>query len=207
MQKIFTQQIRFKDSNGRPYPKWEEKELGELVEFSRGAVLSKSDIRPTGRYSCVHYGELFTEYHEVVPRVYSRTDVDTGVDSQVGDILMPTSDVTPQGLARASSIQVAGVKIGGDINILRPKTVNSILLSYMLNFQKTKIMEIVSGITVRHVYAKDLKKLTYNVPSSLDEQQKIAGFLTALDDKIKLEESKLEQAKQFKKSLLQQMFV
>src|SRR5690606_17284206 len=42
---------------------------------------------------------------------------------------------------------------------------------------------------------------------SNEEQQKIADFLSAVDDKIELENKKLEQAKLFKKSLLQRMFV
>ncbi len=49
-------------------------------------------------------------------------------------------------------------------------------------------------------------KLTIKLPNT-DEQEKIADFLTSIDDKIKEEERKLDQATQFKKSLLQQMFV
>jgi len=44
-------------------------------------------------------------------------------------------------------------------------------------------------------------------PSSIEEQTKIAAFLTAIDRKIDLVSQQLEQAKAFKKGLLQQMFV
>ena len=208
MQVIFSQKIRFKDEDGKNYPDWQEKKLGKLVEFSRGASLSKSDITDDGTYECVHYGELFTEYDEVINTVKSHTNTDTKVDSEIGDILMPTSDVTPQGLARASAILKDGVKLGGDINILKPNDgLNSAFLSYMLNFLKKKIMRVVSGTTVRHVYSKDIAKIVYAIPSNLPEQQKIADFLTSIDEKIDLTERELEQAKRFKNGLLQQIFV
>lgn len=41
MQKIFSQEIRFKDENGNEYPEWEEKRLGDIVEFHKGSDLSK----------------------------------------------------------------------------------------------------------------------------------------------------------------------
>ncbi|HDJ1880621.1 TPA: restriction endonuclease subunit S, partial [Staphylococcus aureus] len=37
MQKIFSQELRFKDDNGNDYPEWEEKKLGELSQIVRGA--------------------------------------------------------------------------------------------------------------------------------------------------------------------------
>ena len=46
MQKIFSQELRFKDSNGNDYPEWEEKKLGEIAFFSKGKLISKEDIKP-----------------------------------------------------------------------------------------------------------------------------------------------------------------
>lgn len=208
MQALLSGKLRFKDEIGNPYPDWEEKKLGGLVKFYRGNLLSKADIITDGRYKCVHYGELFTEYNEVIRDIKSSTNVDTKSMSKVGDILMPTSDVTPQGLAKASVISEAGVMLGGDINILRPNSnISPVFLSYMINLQKKKIMRLVSGSTVRHIYSKDITKIIYRIPASFEEQQKIADFLVALDDKIKLEEAKLAKSKDFKKALLQRMFI
>jgi type I restriction enzyme S subunit len=208
--------VRTPDAQLRVVPKlrfrefsdeWKQKQLSEMVDFSRGLSLSKSDLKVDGKYSCIHYGELFTQYSEVITEVKSRTDISTGVKSKIGDILMPTSDVTPQGLAKASSIQRDGVMLGGDINILRPKAVtNSVMLSYMLNFQKKKIMTIVSGTTVRHVYSKDLSKLKYLTPSNAEEQQKIAMFLMTMDDKISALGSKVDLLKTYKKGVMQELF-
>ena len=46
-----------------------------------------------------------------------------------------------------------------------------------------------------------------NIPSSLDEQKKIASFLDALDRAISLHQQRVDQIKLYKQGLLQQMFV
>ena len=46
-----------------------------------------------------------------------------------------------------------------------------------------------------------------NRPSNKLEQQKIANFLSSIDSKIEQLVKQLDETKQFKKALLQQMFV
>ena len=97
MKKIFNQEIRFKDDKGNDFPDWKEKRLGDLFNFIRGSSLSKSDLNVDGEFKCIHYGELFTIYKEVIRTIVSNTNKE-GTRSIHGDILMPTSDVTPFGL-------------------------------------------------------------------------------------------------------------
>jgi len=207
MQKIFSQELRFKDDDGSEFPKWVEKRLGEVFNFLRGSLLSKADIIESGRNKCIHYGELFTTYNEIIFDIKSATNINDGQLSRKGDILMPSSDVTPQGLATASALLEENVVIGGDINILRPiDTIDSIFISYFLNDHKKEIMKLVTGTTVKHIYNKDIAKLIVNLPS-LKEQKKIANFLSSIDTKIGQTQKELEQTKTFKKALLQKMFV
>lgn len=156
MQKIFSQELRFKDDKGREFPEWEEVALEQIANFYRGGALSKSDIDPTGEYDCIHYGELFTIYNEVIRIIKSRTNKSDLFQGQVGDILMPSSDVTPAGLAKACCLTVESVGIGGDINIIRMSNGDHPeFISYLLNFEKAKIIQMVSGTTVKHIYIKD----------------------------------------------------
>ena len=208
MQRIFSQTLRFKDDNGADYPEWETITLEAIATFYRGGQLSKSDLNEYGGYPCIHYGELFTSYGEVIRIVKSKTNINDGFESEIGDILMPSSDVTPNGLARASCILQAGVVIGGDINIVRiGANYNQTFLSYFLNFEKSQIIALVSGTTVKHIYIKDLKNIVLTTPRSFEEQTKIAQFLTELDDKINAVDAQIQSAQQWKQGLLQQMFV
>lgn len=208
MQKIFSQELRFKDDEGNSYAEWEEKKLGDIATFHRGSGLPKSDLIHNGNIECVHYGELFTKYNEVIKNVNSSTNNIDGVKSVRGDILMPSSDVTPQGLGKASALMKDDILLGGDINIVRSnEKINSIFLSYLINFDKNKVIRLVTGTTVKHIYTKDLKTISISFPFSIEEQVKIAKFLSEIDKKINFVEKQIDDTKGYKKGLLQQMFV
>ena len=137
MQKIFSQKIRFKDENGNDYPDWEEKKLGEMFEVKKGIQISKKNLSLNGQ-KCILYGELFTRYDEIIEDVTSKTDLDILPNSKYHDILMPSSDVTPNGLAKASCLLENDVILGGDINILRYKNKKIFppFFSYQINYYK-----------------------------------------------------------------------
>jgi type I restriction enzyme, S subunit len=65
----------------------------------------------------------------------------------------------------------------------------------------------VTGTTIKHIYARDIKGLNLSLPSEIEEQQKIADFLTAIDNKLAAIDQQINQMETFKKGLLQQMFV
>jgi len=208
MGQLFTQKLRFKDDQGNDFPDWEEKQLGEIASFSKGKGISKSDIQPNGKNLCIRYGELYTQYREYIAKVASYTDTPTkrAVLSRKNDVLMPTSDVTPNGLATASAIDIEGVILGGDILIIRSGEILNRFFAYYVAANKPKIMRLVTGVTVYHIYGSDLATLHLGIPHP-DEQQKIADFLFAIDAKISLVADELSAAQNFKKGLLQQMFV
>ena len=73
------------------------------------------------------------------------------------------------------------------------------------NFRK-KIYILAQGSTRFNLSKIEVLKLKVKIPC-LEEQQKIADFLSSIDNKIEKLSSKLEELKEFKKGLLQQMFV
>lgn len=209
MQKIFSQELRFKDDNGNEFPNWQKNKLGKSVKFLKGKGLPKSEIVCDGQYKCIHYGELFTKYNELIDNIISRTnDNDKTILSKVNDVLMPTSDVTPNGLATASCIKESDVILGGDVLIIRQdiKKIEGVYLAYYIKHFRNDVMKLVSGSTVYHLYGSDMKNLQVLIPC-LDEQIKIANFLTDIDLKIKVLNTKIESNQTFKKALLQKMFV
>jgi type I restriction enzyme, S subunit len=62
------------------------------------------------------------------------------------------------------------------------------------------------GATINSINNNDLKKFKFLFPSK-KEQQKIASFLSSIDNKIEITSTQLEKTREFKKGLLQQMFV
>lgn len=208
MQKIFSQVIRFKDENGKDFPVWAEKNLGEVANFLKGKGLPKSEIKEGGKFKCIHYGELFLKYNELIKTIISYTDVnDKSILSISNDILMPTSDVTPNGLATASCLREGGVILGGDILIIRQdkKIIDGHFFAYYVSQYRDKVMKLVSGSTVYHLYGSDMSKLEIVVPQ-IEEQIKIVNFLSSIDDKIALIATLIEDTQEYKKGLLQQMF-
>ncbi len=200
--------LRFRDDQGEEYPEWQEKKIIEIGIVLRGSGLSKGDICSDGKLPCILYGDLYTQYSELIVDVFRRTNVESPKKSKHGDILLPASDVTPLGIATASALLSEGVQIGGDIHIIRLKSGDDpSFLSYCLNFNKCTILRIVTGSTVRHTSTKDIAEIKLKIPKASSEQQKIADFLSSVDRKIELVTEQINQTREFKKGLLQQMFV
>lgn len=196
--------VRFKGFKG----KWKKVKLGEFGSWSKGKLLSKDNISETGKFKCIHYGELFTMYDEIIYQVFSKTDLNNGCLSQIGDILFPDSDVTPTGLARCSSIMETGVILGGGILILRPlPQYYSPFISLSVNNEKQQIISRITGTTVRHINATSLSEIEIVCTENIAEQQSIASFFTSLDRQITLHAQRLEKLKQIKAACLDKMFV
>ena len=70
----------------------------------------------------------------------------------------------------------------------------------------TRMISLAQGGAQDNLSNKDIMNYSFGLPNN-EEQEKIAEFLTSLDNKVELINKELEQAKLFKKSLLQQMFV
>ncbi len=208
MQKLFSQELRFKQDDGKDFPDWEEKKLGEVAKFLKGKGISKADIVEEGTLECIRYGELYTVYGETILDVVSRTNTskDELVLSQMDDVIIPASGETQIDIATASCVRKSNVALGGDLNIIRSAN-DGVFLAYYLNSAlKFEIARLSQGISVVHLYSSQLKTLKLYIPI-IEEQQKIATFLSGLDSKIEGVDNQITQTQTFKKGLLQQMFV
>lgn len=208
MQCIFSQELRFRSDDGGEFPEWEEKRLGEVATFLKGAIISKGDLVRNGKTPCILYGELYTTYREIIKKVVSATDLDENllVFSQTNDLIIPSSGETELEIARSSCVMEPNVAYGGDLNIIRGDF-SGIFMAYYLNFAKIKdISRVAQGISVVHLYSSQLKELGIEIPHP-DEQKKIADCLGALDEKIDAVGRKIAAMDAFKKGLLQRMFL
>lgn len=214
MQKIFSQEIRFKDENGNEYTKWTNIPLNYIGSTYNGLVGKNSDDFGEGSFY-ITYKQIF-DNTTIDPNKFGKVKISTNENQnsvQFGDIFFTASSETPDEVGYVSvlldhidNLYLNSFCFGYRINrndLFIPKFAKFIFNSSL--FRK-KIIRLAQGSTRYNLAKTELLKITVDLPC-IEEQKKIADFLTKIDDKIELEERKLEQVKLFKKSLLQQMFV
>ena len=153
-------------------------------EWLKGQPFKKEEIDEKGTLSCIHYGELFTKYGPIIEHVISKTNATPIRSSNIGDILFPASDVTPNGLTRCSMLSKKDVVLGGDIIILRPKKdYNARYLSCAINQQKSQLLKRVNGAVVKHLSAKGLKTVVIPIPP-MDKQDEYVALYNQADKSI-----------------------
>jgi type I restriction enzyme S subunit len=187
---------------------WEVVELGTIADFYKGKGLPKSELSESGAYKCIHYGELFTHYSEKIVEIKSLTDTaENTFLSKSNDILMPTSDVTPNGLATASGLKEDGVILGGDVLVIRPKQekLDSTYFAYIIGISKGQVMQLISGSTVYHLYGSDMATFKYAGPKNIKEQTAIANVLSDMDTELDALQQRLSKTQKIKQGMMQEL--
>ena len=185
---------------------WEVVKLGDIARFIKGSGLPKKDLVDGGENLCIHYGQLFTTYGPKIESVFSTTNVDGSIKSEHNDILMPTSDVTPNGLATASCILESDVILGGDILVIRPniKLLNGVYFAYLVTIMREHILQLVTGSTVYHLYGSDMEKFFFPKPP-IKEQSTIANALSEVDTLLSELEKLIAKKQAIKTATMQQL--
>ncbi len=215
MQKLFSQQLRFKADDGSEFGEWEEVRLGNLVDLTSGFAFKSDFFSEDGN-------KLITPKNFTTTGKANFTDTNTKWTTEISDkkyicrpndLLVLLTDLT-------QSCELLGKPIllsQDDGNVLLNQRIVKIIpnrklekpfLLYLLltdDFHEL-IVSTASGTTVKHSSNKVLQSFHFYLPC-LEEQTKIANFLSAIDQKIEVVAQQIEQAKQWKKGLLQQMFV
>lgn len=187
---------------------WEQRKLGELATFNKGAGYSKSDLKASGT-QIILYGRLYTKYETVIKQVDTFVDSRPGsVYSEGGEVIVPASGETAEDIAIASVVEKPGILLGGDLNIIHPiHNLDSTFLAISIsNGEPHKEMaKRAQGKSVVHLHNDDLSQIKFRYPS-IEEQSKISKFFSNLDNLITLHQRKFDQLKTAKKYFLQNMF-
>ena len=203
MQQLLTGKTRLPGFDGE----WSRTTLGALATFFKGKGLPKDHINEFAGEPCIHYGELFTHYSETITEVRGRTTHTSSVfRSEENDVLMPTSDVTPTGLAKASCVRANRIILGGDILVIRTdnRRVDGSFLSYLIRSSKDQILQLVTGTTVFHLYGSDMAKFELLLPSRA-EQTAIATLLSDLDAELTALEARRDKTRALKQGMMQEL--
>ncbi|MBN7288332.1 restriction endonuclease subunit S [Campylobacter curvus] len=191
-----------------PKPHWHTATLGGIFTFLKGKGLSKEKLNSNGKFKCILYGELYTTYNEVIDSIESSTNCEEGIKSKFDDLLIPASTTTSAiDLAKASVVLQCEILIGGDINILRKKrndVSGKFMAYYLTSTKKIEIAQYAQGITIIHLYAKNLSDLEISYPSLL-EQTKIAEILSDMDKEISALQDEIEKLKMIKQGAMDEL--
>ncbi|KKU44553.1 MAG: type IC HsdS subunit [Berkelbacteria bacterium GW2011_GWA2_46_7] len=199
MQAIFSQTLRFKpahrslggvgDENGNDFPDWEEKKLGEIFEYEQP---TKYIVKST-EYSNSHKTPVLTAGKTFILGYTDETD--NIFEDRLPVVIFDDFTTASQFVDFPFKVKSSAMKILKTKNGVSPKVGYELLRRIKFSADDHK-----------RYWIGTFQNFKVFIPSEA-EQKKIADFLTSLDDKINLEERKLEQANRFKKALLQQMFV
>ncbi|HBR1249951.1 restriction endonuclease subunit S [Klebsiella quasipneumoniae] len=208
MQKIFSQELRFKDDSGDEFPEWKEVELKEIAskvntknrDNSVTAVLTNSATQGIVNQESYFEREIVTESNLTGYYV-----VRTG-DFVYNPRISSTAPVGP--------IKMNELTQGVMSPLYTVFRFEKGLLKFYQYFFESSVwhdyMKSVANSGARHdrmnISGADFFGLPVPQPFEA-EQTKIANFLSALDDKIAVKKAELDKLKTWKQGLLQQMFV
>ena len=206
MQKIFTQQVRFKDDDGNKFPDWQEKTLGDLGKVVNGLTYSPNDIDEKGilvlRSSNVQGRNL--SFNDNV-----RVKVNVGQYNPVkeDDILICVRNGSRNLIGKNALItkKAKDMAFGAFMSVYR-SDMNKFLFQWFDSVGYKNQVHQNLGATINSINGSDLRKFKLTVPTDA-EQQKIANFLTAIDETITAKKQEIMKAEQWKKGLMQKMFV
>ncbi|HOT17407.1 MAG TPA: restriction endonuclease subunit S [Bacteroidales bacterium] len=213
IQKIFSQEIRFKDDNGQEFPKWEEKKLGNIGKTYNGLTgKSKDDFGHGKPY--IQYKQVFDDSRIDITRFdFVRIrDGEKQCRVKYGDVFFTTSSETPDEVGTSSVLldEVGEVYLNSFCFGYRssPKVLIPMFSRYLFRNEllRKEINKLSQGSTRYNMSKNELMKTVIELPS-IQEQTKIANFLSAIDVKINHTQKQIEKAEVWKKGLMQQMFV
>jgi len=205
MQKLFSQQIRFKADDGSEFGEWESKTLGDVADIVGGGTPSTNNEEYwNGNVAWLTPSEINKKFIGRSKRTISEFGVQKSSAKKlpIGTVLF-TSRATI-GEVAISTAQVT-TNQGFQSFIVNSKILNEFLYYWIVK-NKQQFIERASGSTFLEISKSKIQPMKILLPC-IEEQTKIASFLSAIDQKIEVVAQQIEQAKQWKKGLLQQMFV
>jgi type I restriction enzyme S subunit len=199
MQKIFSQQLRFKDGNGNDYGDWEEKKLGEVAIINMGQSPESSSYNSIGNGYYLIQGNADISNRKTSPRNWTNEPTKL---CDIGDLILTVR--APVGAIAKSNHNAC---IGRGVCSIKNKKKSNIafLYQFLLDFEN-RWNRLEQGSTFTAVSGKDIRSVEVPFPC-FEEQTKIADFLSDLDTKIEVLSTSIENTQTFKKGLLQQLFV
>lgn len=214
MQKIFSQEIRFKDDDRNEFPEWKEKKLGQIGITYNGLTNKNKENFGFGK-PYIQYKQIFDNNKININKFELVEILENENQNRVlfGDVFFTVSSETPNEIGMSAvlldeieELYLNSFCFGFRVNSLKELSPYYARYFFRSEIFRKNITKLAQGSTRYNMSKLELLKLKIKLPC-LEEQKKIANFLSSIDDKIEENQKILEKTKEFKKSLLQQMFV
>ena len=187
MQKIFNQEIRFKDKDGKEFPRWESSTI-DSIATKKSSTISANKIEGN-----------FGEY-----KIYGASGVLKTVDFYTEESEYVSIVKDGAGAGRAFLCEPKTSVLGTMEKVIANDGISTKFLYELLN--SIDFSQFITGSTIPHVYFKDYGKSQIKLPC-FDEQIKISNFLMKIDRALEIAKSQIKLTEQYKRGLLQQMFI
>ncbi|HJE56876.1 MAG TPA: restriction endonuclease subunit S [Bifidobacterium pseudolongum subsp. globosum] len=193
MQKLFSQEVRFKADDGSDFPDWTKTRLNKLCEYRTN--------RGTGR-NYIGTENMLKDFEGVA--VENGESEGTGSLYEPGDTLM--SNIRPY-LKKVWTADCEGA-CSTDVLVFHPTNVVPDFLHYVIASDSfvTYVMSAAKGSKMPRGDKAHIMQMPVFAPDK-DEQRKIADCLASMDEVIQKSKGELAKWQELKKGLLQQMFV
>ena len=207
MQKIFNQELRFKDDEGNLYPNWEKQKLKNITKYYDGTHQTPNYVsKGIPFYSVEHVtANQFTDTKLISEEVFKKEN--KRVKLEKGDILM--TRIGNIGKAKYIDWEVQASFYVSLALIKKNPSFSTKYLSQYINaepFQRELWKRTIHVAFPQKINLGEIGNCIVKLPN-IEEQEKIANFLSDIDLKIECLNTKIENSKSFKKGLLQKMFV
>ena len=205
MQQIFSGEIRFKADDGSEFEDWEEKKLDDVIKdiADGGTPSTTNDSYFGGKVNWIVIDDIKDKITST-----TQTLTDEGFKKcssklwPVGTLILSTGAT----IGRVGITEIETATKQGICGIIVNDNTNNIFLKYWFVFNERLLLRFAQGSSIKEVRPVTIKKFSIDLPS-VEEQTKIANFLSSIDSKIEQVSAQLDSTKEFKKALLQQMFV
>lgn len=211
MQKLFSQKLRFLKENGQPFTEWQSDKLNKYLlvhtNYNKDNKYGKHDVLSvSGDYGVVNQIEF-------QGRSFAGANLENYKIFEVGDIVYTKSPLkeNPYGIIKANLFKTGIVSTLYTVYKIKENSCVPAFIQYYFESKNTTnnyFRPIISKGAKNTINISDSATLENVVTfPSLQEQEKIADFLSSFDNKIKKEMIKLSVLDQQKNYFIQQMFI
>lgn len=208
MQKLFSQELRFKDEKGKDYPDWDEKKLGEVsANIMYGMNASSTTFDGKNKYLRITDIDENTRTYIPNPITSPQGIIEDKYKLSEGDIVFTRTGASV-GKSYLYDKKEGDLFFAGFLIRFAIKKGNPNFIYYQTLTEKYNKWVITMSMRSGQpgLNANEYKEFEIVFPS-IHEQNKIANFLSKIDEKINTVNEQIKQTKTYKKGLLQKMFV